>query len=49
MGYGTGMVHLTRREQYVIWLLASLLMTGLAVKVYRTSHRAVPAGEQVKQ
>jgi hypothetical protein len=42
------MIHLTKQEQQVIWLLTVLLLTGWAVKAYRTAHPPAPSGEHAK-
>jgi hypothetical protein len=34
------MVHLTKQEQMVLCLILGLLLTGWAVKAYRTAHPA---------
>jgi hypothetical protein len=31
-------IHLTKQEQWVLCLVALLLLTGWAVKAYRTAH-----------
>jgi hypothetical protein len=43
------MIHLTKQEQQVIWLLTVLLLVGCAVKVYRTAHPPISAVEQAKK
>lgn len=35
-------IHLTKQELRVLYILTGLLITGMAVKVYRTTHP--PAG-----
>jgi len=42
------MIHLTRQEQLVLCVLAALLVTGWAVKSYRTAHPPAAAGEMAK-
>ena len=38
------MIHLTKQEQWVLYIVVMLLLTGLAVKAYRTGHMpAAPA------
>jgi hypothetical protein len=32
------MVHLTKQEQFVLCVVIALLLTGWAVKAYRTTH-----------
>jgi hypothetical protein len=32
------MMHLTKQEQWVLYIVVVLLLTGLAVKAYRTAH-----------
>lgn len=32
------MIHLTKQEQWVVCILAALLLTGWLVKSYRTAH-----------
>jgi hypothetical protein len=36
------MKHLTRQEQIVLCVVLLLLLTGWAVKAYRTAHPAAP-------
>jgi hypothetical protein len=42
------MNHLTRQEQLALALVACLLLTGWAVKAYRTAHPAALAGQMAK-
>ena len=45
MRIGCAVLHLTKHEQLVLTLVILLLLTGLAVKAYRTSHpAAAPRG-----
>jgi len=39
------MVHLTRQERWVLCAVLALLLTGWAVKAYRTAHPPTPAAE----
>ncbi|HWD18311.1 MAG TPA: hypothetical protein VHB20_03465 [Verrucomicrobiae bacterium] len=39
---------LTKQEQFVLCVVVVLLVTGWAVKAYRTSHRPVPAAVSQK-
>jgi len=39
---------LTKQEQLVLCIVLGLLLTGLAVKTYRTAHPAPVATQQVK-
>jgi leucyl-tRNA synthetase len=41
-------IHLTKQEQFVLCIVIALLVTGLAVKVYRTSHPPAKLGEPAK-
>jgi hypothetical protein len=34
-------IHLTKQEQWVLVIVATLLITGWAVKAYRTAHPAI--------
>jgi len=36
------MVHLTKQEQMVLCIVLALLLTGWAVKAYRTAHPPEP-------
>jgi hypothetical protein len=36
--YITAMIRLTKQEQMVLCVVLGLLLTGLAVKTYRTAH-----------
>jgi hypothetical protein len=40
---------LTKQEQWVLCVVLGLLLTGWAVKAYRTAHPATPATESAKQ
>jgi hypothetical protein len=42
------MIHLTRQEQLVLCLLMALLLTGWAVKAWRTAHPPDRAAESAK-
>jgi len=35
-------IHLTKQEQWVLYIVVMLLLTGLAVKAYRSAHPPVP-------
>jgi hypothetical protein len=39
---------LTKQEQMIICLVIGLLVTGLAVKYYRTAHPATTSSQPVK-
>jgi hypothetical protein len=41
-------IHLTRQEVRVLCLLTLLLLTGLAVKTYRTAHPPASVNELAK-
>lgn len=41
-------IHLTKQEQWVLCIVAVLLLTGWAVKSYRTAHPPVQASEPAK-
>jgi hypothetical protein len=41
------MVHLTKQEQLVLCIVVALLLTGWAVKAYRTAHPAAQARQAV--
>lgn len=40
------MVHLTRQEQLVLTVLVALLLTGWAVRAWRTAHPPTPVPAQ---
>jgi hypothetical protein len=40
------MNRLTRREQMVLCIIVGLLLTGWAVKAYRTAHPGIQAAEK---
>jgi hypothetical protein len=40
------MNRLTKQEQFVLCIVMVLLLTGWAVKAYRTAHRPAPATAQ---
>jgi hypothetical protein len=42
------MVHLTKQEQWVLCILLGLLLTGWAVKAWRTAHPPTTAVEPAK-
>jgi hypothetical protein len=42
------MGRLTKEEQLVLCIVVSLLLTGWAVKVYRSAHLKVQASEPLK-
>jgi hypothetical protein len=42
------MLHLTKQEQLVLALILALLITGWAVKAYRTAHPVAQAEVSVK-
>jgi hypothetical protein len=42
------MIQLTKREQWVLFLMAALLLTGWFVKMYRTAHPPLSAHDQPK-
>jgi hypothetical protein len=42
------MKNLTKQEQFVLCLVMLLLLTGWAVKVYRTAHMPMTASTQLK-
>jgi len=42
------MNRLTRQEQMVLGIVLGLLLTGWAVKTYRTAHPPAPAREAAK-
>ena len=42
------MIHLTKQEQFVLWIVIVLLLTGWAVKAYRAAHPPAAAGEFLK-
>lgn len=42
------MIHLTKQEQLVLGLVIALLLTGWAVKAYRTAHPAQQAKSVAK-
>ena len=48
--YSWGMNRLTKQEQLVVCVVLGLLLTGWAVKAWRTAHPAPPvaANEQAK-
>jgi hypothetical protein len=46
--YICGVNRLTKQEQLVLYIVLGLLLTGLAVKTYRTAHPAPVATQQVK-
>lgn len=39
---------LTKQEQFVICLIAGLLLTGIAVKYYRAAHPPAASGQPAK-
>jgi hypothetical protein len=39
------MVHLTKQEQFVLCVVIALLLTGWAVKAYRTAHPPEPTNQ----
>jgi hypothetical protein len=39
------MIRLTKQEQLVLGIVLGLLLTGWAVKTYRTAHPPVPAAQ----
>jgi hypothetical protein len=41
-------IHLTKKEQLVLCIVTALLITGLAVKGYRTAHPPIKASELAK-
>jgi hypothetical protein len=41
-------IHLTKQEQWVLCLVAALLLTGWAVKAYRTAHPPAESSESAK-
>jgi hypothetical protein len=43
-----GVNYLTKQEQLVLCIVLGLLLTGWAVKTYRTAHPATAPVEQVK-
>ena len=47
-GYITRVNHLTKQEQLVICVVLGLLLTGWAVKTYRTSHPVVTTVQAIK-
>jgi hypothetical protein len=46
--YIYGVNRLTKQEQLVLCIVLGLLLTGWAVKTYRTAHPAPAATQQVK-
>lgn len=38
-------VHLTKQEQWVLCIVVALLLTGWAVKAYRTAHPPAPVSQ----
>jgi hypothetical protein len=42
------MKRLTKQEQLVLCIVIGLLLTGLAVKYYRTAHPPVTTGQSAK-
>ena len=42
------MIHLTKQEQLVLALMTFLLLTGWAVKTYRTAHPPVLVNQMAK-
>jgi hypothetical protein len=42
--YIVGVNRLTKQEQWVLCIVLGLLLTGWAVKTYRTAHPSAPAG-----
>jgi hypothetical protein len=46
--YAAHMNRLTKQEQMVLCVVLGLLLTGWAVKAYRTAHPAAPATESTK-
>jgi len=42
--YIVGVNRLTKQEQWVLCIVLGLLLTGWAVKTYRTAHPPAPAG-----
>jgi hypothetical protein len=40
---------LTKQEQLVLCVVLGLLLTGWAVKAYRTAHPPIPANESAKK
>jgi hypothetical protein len=47
--YIVGMNWLTKQEQFIICIVIGLLVTGLAVKYYRTAHPATTSRQPVSQ
>ena len=47
-GYIARVNHLTKQEQLVICVVLGLLLTGWAVKTYRTSHPVVTTVQAIK-
>ena len=47
-GYIARVNHLTKQEQLVICVVLGLLLTGWAVKTYRTAHPAVTTVQAAK-
>jgi hypothetical protein len=43
------MVHLTKQERLVLCVVLGLLLTGWAVKAYRTAHPPEASNEQAKK
>jgi hypothetical protein len=41
-------IHLTKQEQWVLCIVAVLLLTGWAVKAYRTAHPPVQLNQAGK-
>jgi hypothetical protein len=41
-------IHLTKQELRVLYILTVLLITGMAVRVYRTAHPPAQVGEPAK-
>jgi hypothetical protein len=48
LSYIIGMNWLTKQEQMIICLVIGLLVTGLAVKYYRTAHPATTSSQPAK-
>jgi hypothetical protein len=46
LAYVAEVHRLTKQEQFVLCVVIVVLLTGLAVKAYRTSHRPTPGSAQ---
>jgi hypothetical protein len=44
--YNTNMIYLTKQERLVLYVVLSLLLTGWAVRAYRTAHPPPQAGQE---